>query len=99
MRRPTFVRPESASGPLDNESDSSVGAGAAPGLSICVAILRHNEPTAGTVVHQAMAGLGADRGMLLVLRRPDGSEEARLYSTGDADPVTGGCRLLLRQEL
>jgi hypothetical protein len=88
-----------ASGPLDNESDASVRQGTAPGLSICVPILRHNEPGAGTVIHEALAGLGADRGVVLVLRRPDGAEEARLYSTGEADPVTGGCRLLIKQEL
>jgi hypothetical protein len=88
-----------ASGPLDNETEASLQRGTAPSLSICVAILKHNEPTAGTVIHEAGARLGADSGVLLVLHRADGTQEARLYSTGDADPVTDGCRLLFAQEL
>ena len=31
---------------------------------------------------------------MFVLRQPDERLTVRMYSTGEADPITGGCRLL-----
>ena len=80
--------------PLDNEDVAAVAEGRAPSESICADILRNNEPGAGTIVHQATAALNGEGGVVFVLRHPDESLTVRMYSTGDADPVTGGCRLL-----
>jgi hypothetical protein len=80
--------------PLDNEDVAAVAEGRAPAESICADILRNNEPGAGTIVHQATAALNGDGGVVFVLRHPDESLTVRMYSTGEADPVTGGCRLL-----
>ena len=74
---------------------SDLAAGRAPGRSICADILASREPDAGALVHQAAAGYGNAGGVVLVLQRADLSAEMRLYSTGAADPATGGCRLLL----
>lgn len=91
----SLVAALTASGPLDNETPAAVAAGRAPGRSICADILAGREPDAGTLIHQAAAGYGNDGGVVLVLQRADGSAEMRLYSTGAADPATGGCRQLL----
>jgi hypothetical protein len=89
-----------SSGPLNNEEPAAVAAGQAPARSICADILATREPTAGTLVHEALATIDGDHaGVLLVLRRADGTEEARLYSTGDADPTTGACRLIFASPL
>ena len=80
--------------PLDNEDVAAVAEGRAPSESICADILRNNEPGAGTIIHEANAALKGEGGVVFVLRQPDGGLTVRMYSTGDADPVTGGCRLL-----
>ena len=80
--------------PLDNEDVAAVAEGRAPPESICADILRNNEPGAGTIIHQVSAALNGEGGVVFVLRQPDESLTVRMYSTGDADPVTGGCRLL-----
>lgn len=86
-----------ASGPLDNQllTDSALR----PGVSICADIAHFHEPTVGTLVHEAGAMLNGQGGVLLVFLRTDGSSEVRMYGTGDADPVTGGCPLLLQAVL
>jgi hypothetical protein len=80
--------------PLDNEDVAAVAEGRAPPESICADILRNNEPGAGTIIHEVSAALNGEGGVVFVLRHPNESLTARMYSTGDADPVTGGCRLL-----
>jgi hypothetical protein len=88
-----------ASGPLNNEEPPAVAAGDAPARSICADILANREPTAGVVVHEVRAAVEGDHGgVLFVLRQAGGTEEARLYSTGDADP-TGACRLIFASPL
>ena len=86
-----------ASGPLDNQllTDPTLR----PAVSICADIVRFHEPTGGTLVHEAIAMLNGQGGVLLVFLRADDSKEVRLYGTGDADPVTGGCPLLLKASL
>lgn len=86
-----------ASGPLENQllSDPKLR----PGVSICADIVRFHEPEVGTLVHEANAMLNGQGGVVLVFQRPDGSQEVRMYGTHDADPVTGGCPLLLQSEL
>jgi hypothetical protein len=92
---PSLIAALLSSGPLNNEEPAAVDAGQAPARSICADILANREPTAGTVVHEALATIDGDHaGVLLVLRHDDGTEEARLYSTGGADPTTGACRLI-----
>lgn len=86
-----------ASGPLDNQLLSD--AGMRPSVSICADIVQHHEPTVGTLVHQALATFNGQVGVVLVFERPGGAREVRLYGTGDADPVTGGCPLLLQAPL
>jgi len=71
----------------------ATAAGSAPGLSICASIVRTTEPSAGTVIHQALASLNGQVGVVLILQRDDGKRQARLYGTGEADPATGGCPL------
>ena len=80
--------------PLDNEDVAAVAEGRAPPESICADILRNNEPGAGTIIHQVGAALNGEGGVVFVLRQPDERLTVRMYSTGEADPVTGGCRLL-----
>jgi hypothetical protein len=82
-----------ASGPLDNEKADAVAQGRAPNQSICASIVETTEPTAGAVIHQALATMDGQTGVVLVFERADGSDEVRMYGTGDADPVTGGCPL------
>ena len=86
-----------ASGPLDNQllTDPTLR----PGVSICADIVQNHEPTVGTLVHEAIAMLNGQVGVVLVFLRLDGSREVRMYGTGDADPVTGGCPLLLQAPL
>jgi hypothetical protein len=83
-----------ATSALDNEDVAAVAEGRAPAESICADIMSNNEPGAGTIIHQVSATLNGDGGVVFVLRHPDESLTVRMYSTGDADPVTGGCRLL-----
>ena len=80
--------------PPDNEDVAAVAEGRAPPESICADILRNNEPGAGTIIHEVSAALNGEGGIVFVLRQPDERLTVRMYSTGDADPVTGGCRLL-----
>lgn len=88
-----------SSGPLNNEEPAAAAAGRAPGISICADIVQGREPAVGVLVHEAQAGYLDDGGVLLVFRRGDGSKEVRMYSTGAADPVTGGCRLLFSRPI
>jgi hypothetical protein len=90
---PSLVAALTASGPLDNETEQAVDASSAPALSICASIVQTSEPSAGAVVHQALAKLNGMIGVVVVLQRDDGQREARLYGTGAADPTTGGCPL------
>lgn len=53
----------------------------------------------GAVIHQAVAVYNGDGGVVFVIRKPDGSFEVRMYSTGAAGPTTGGCRLLFSTPL
>jgi hypothetical protein len=82
---------------LDNQV--STDAAVRPGVSVCADIARQQEPTLGTVVHEARATLSGQGGVVLVFMRPDGSGEVRLYATGDADPLTGGCSMMLQVPL
>jgi hypothetical protein len=88
-----------ASGPLDNEKADAVAQGRAPNQSICASIVETTEPTVGTVVHQALAMIDGQTGVVLVFERSDGSQEVRMYGTGEADPVTGGCPLWFKAPL
>lgn len=80
--------------PLDNEDVAAVAEGRSPPESICADIMRNNEPGAGTIIHQVSAALNGEPGVVFALRQPDERLTVRMYSTGEADPVTGGCRLL-----
>jgi hypothetical protein len=95
----TLIAALVASGPLDNEQADAVASGRAPNESICASIVETNEPTAGTVVHQADATLNGQTGVVLVFERSDGGREVRMYGTHEADPVTGGCPLLIEAPL
>ena len=88
-----------ATGSLDNEGPDAVADGRAPNESICAAIVKSNEADAGALAHQATASFNGQGGVVLVFQRPNGGREVRMYSTGDADPTTGGCRLLFKAEL
>ena len=87
---PSLVAALTASGVIDNLTDSAVQEGRPPDVSICTNIVQNNEPGAGVVVHHALATLDGLVGVVIVLERTDGSREVRMYGTGDADPVTGG---------
>jgi hypothetical protein len=83
-----------ASGPLNNEDTAANVEGLASGLSICADIMANSDPEAGEVVHQVGASMNGDGGVVFVLRHGDGTQSVRMYSAGDADPATGGCRML-----
>jgi hypothetical protein len=53
----------------------------------------------GEVIHEALASLAGEVGVVLVVERPDGTREARMYGVGSEDPIAGGCPLLLRADL
>jgi hypothetical protein len=87
-----------ASGPLDNQLPENTAGGLAS-RSICADIAQFNDPSAGQVVHQAIATLNGQTGVVLVFAGPDGEREVRMYGTGDADPATGGCPLWFQAPL
>jgi hypothetical protein len=82
------------SGPLDNLTARAVDEGFAPSESICAALAQRNDPAAGSVVHQAIASFSGEHAVVLVAISTSGDARVSVYSTGTADPVTGGCRLL-----
>jgi len=85
------------SGPLDNMTPASVAAGTAPGRSICADFLPSD---AGTLIHEAAGAIEGDHaGVVFVLRDAQGNRQIRLYSTGDADPASGQCRLIFATNL
>jgi hypothetical protein len=87
-----------SSGPLDNRLAETTE-GSVLSHSICADIVQHNEPSAGKLDHEAIATLNGQTGVVLVLERADGGREVRMYGTGDADPVTGGCPLWFQAPL
>lgn len=96
---PSLVAALVASGPLDNQTAAAAAGGPPPDPSICAQIVVTNEPTAGTVVHQAVASRDGIYGVVLVLQRSDGTRQARMYGVGDADPVSGGCPLWITADM
>ncbi|MEO6122907.1 MAG: hypothetical protein ABIR32_04295 [Ilumatobacteraceae bacterium] len=94
---PSLVAALLASGPLDNQTAAT--GEPPPDLSICAVIVVTKEPTAGTVVHQAVAMSDGRSGVVLVLERFDGSRQARMYGVDDADPVSGGCPLWITADM
>jgi hypothetical protein len=87
-----------SSGPLDNKVGEYTE-GHVVSHSICADIVQHNEPSAGKLDHEAIATLNGQTGVVLVFERADGEREVRMYGTGDADPVTGGCPLWFQAPL
>lgn len=87
-----------ASGPADNETPTAVLAKRSPDVSICASTVASNEPTAGTLVHQASAVLDDSYGVVLVFQRTDGvtsSANVRHRRSRPSDrwmPVDAQCR-------
>lgn len=86
-----------ASGALTNQSWSDPNV--RPGVSICADIVSFHEPEVGTLVHEATAVLDGQVGVVLVFKQPGNLTEVRMYGTGEADPGTGGCPLLMKTSL
>ena len=86
-----------ASGPLDNQLPEATDGRMSH--SICADIVRYNEPSVGNLVHETIAKLDGQTGVVLVFEHADGGREVRMYGTGDADPVTGGCPLWFQAPL
>ena len=84
-----------ASGSLDNQLNHA--GGGTPSHSICADIVQSHEPTVGTLIHEAIATLNGQTGVVLVFEQTYGTREVRMYGTGD--PVTGGCPLIFQAAL